>query len=167
MMQLAQLRALMTLTGAGTHTLCFSLHKLFPASYKTVCCCLWISYVSSKGEKKKAFSPSLCRAVRYVNNLSRMHEKRPVRPDMFLVSVTLHPQTLLSKAVISCPLCCFLSDMRLRRAVDLKGRREEEREGDNNITICLSDRLDYLLQNKAALGPATTDKHLSLCSALA
>lgn len=93
-------------------------------------------------------------AVHYMNDLSRMHEKRPVRPDMFLGALTLLPQTPLSKAVISCPLCCFLSDMRLRRAVDLKGRREDEREGNNNITICLSDRLHHPMQYKAALGPS-------------
>lgn len=62
--------------------------------------------------------------VRYVNDLSRMHEERPVRHDMFPVSLRLLSQTALSKAVISGPLCCFLSDTRLRGGVDPRGRWE-------------------------------------------
>lgn len=71
------------------------------------------------GGKKHFLLPS---AVRYVSDLWRMPDKRPVRRDMFQVSLRLLPQTLLSKAVISGPLCCFLPDTRLRRGVDAGGK---------------------------------------------
>ena len=129
--------------------------------------CHILLYACRKAEKMHFLLPStMC----YVNDLSRMDKKRSVRRDMFQVSLRLLSQTLLSKPVISGPLCCFLSDTRLRRGIDPRGRweggRVGGREGDNSITICLSDALHRLPQCKAALGPAMTDLYLT-CSALA
>lgn len=65
----------------------------------------------------------LASPVCYVNDLSRMHEERLVRHDMFQVSLRMLSQTVLSKAVISGPRC-FLSDTRLQGGVDPRGRWE-------------------------------------------
>lgn len=94
MRRLSNLRALTTLTGTGTHPVqvTYTFLCLLENLHIVYFLCHIFVYVSSKIEMHFLL-PS---AVHCVNDLSRMHEKGPVRHDIFQVSEAALSDTAIS-----------------------------------------------------------------------